>query len=367
MSKSVLVSSARVAFWFVAWVLIIDLGLNLVGAVLSGRSGGHSGLARYLEYGRSIEGKLSVILGPTGRQANPVISAGWLDPQLWRGLPAQKEHEGQALVAVYGQSFAFRVMDQARQIQPGLLLRKIGGPAAPLSHAHAAYQLDKGQRQADVVVVGVLASALGKSGSMSGLAFSFESPSPFTFPSHTIQDGRWVAEPPVLRTEQEFRSAFLQRGETWARFEQQLQRHNPGLDGFTLRESFLDRSALVRLARRGWVASQNAEQKSMVDEAGLPRELSAQLPLARHLLSDLQAQTSERRERLIVLLLQDKGSDRVLSKTLAPFLRERGIAVVDSADFINPRDARNFVADGHFTPQGDRRLAEHVLRLIALP
>jgi len=348
-------SLMRVTLWFLAWVVLIDVGLNLLGAVAAPRSGGIGALGRYLEYGRSVEGKLAAILGAGTSAPNSVVAAGWLDPMAWKALPAHKATPDQTLVAVYGQSFAFRALEHARSAQPKLVLRKIGGPAAPLSHSYAAYQLDKGSHQADVVVIGVLASAIGKSGSISGLAFSFENPTPFTFPSYSLQNGQLVAEAPELGTEKAFRSAFAQRGEAWARFAQQLHDHNPSLDGFTFQQSVLDRSALIRLARRGWVSSKNAE---------LPSTVADQLPLAARMLTDISQHTRATNARLIVLLLQDKGSDPLVSQSLAPLLRARGIAVVDSADFINPKDPRNFVSDGHFTPEGDKRLAKEVLHLI---
>ncbi len=358
----------RVTIWFAFWLLCIDAGLNLLTHFEARRTGGQSSLARYFEYGRSLEGKLARVMGPDGQRPDPIISAGWLDPQAWRALPARVDRPEQKFVAVYGQSFVFRVADHAAKRSPSWVVRKVGAPAAPLSHAHAAYQLDTERQKADVVIVGILASALDKTSRMSGLGYTFESPAPYTFPVH-VQDsqGQWHLQWPVIRSEAAFRQAFADRSPVWHQFEQDLMAHNPALDAFTVQQSVLDHSVLMRLARRGWVAGRNVGQLAPHSGQGAPSALASQWPVVLHLLQDLQAKVSARQERLIVVLFQDKGSDSSVGPTLKPLAQKLGLTLVDSADFIDPRDGRNFEPDGHFTPAGDERLAQEVLARMAQP
>lgn len=353
------------SIWFMAWICIIDLGLNWVGRFEEARTGGQSSLARYLEYGRSLEGKLERMVGKDGQGQNSIISAGWIDPAQWTSLPADKARADQTLMVVYGQSFAFRVARQALASNDRLVLRSIGGPAAPISHSYAAYLADTHRSRADIVVVGVLASSLDKSSAISGAGYTFENPAPFTFPRHfQSPQGVWQAELPVVQTEQGFRQAFQSRGETWSRFVDQLMRNNPALDAFVVKQSVLDESALARLARRGWYSAKNAESKEGTDndqhQGALARNWAPNL----HALSQMQALAASRQERLIVLLFQDKGTPKEVSDTLIPFFKNSRISYIDSREFIDPMDKNNFIADGHFVAAADEKIAQRLLGMI---
>jgi hypothetical protein len=345
-----------------AWLLVFDLALNGLGQAAARSGGAWVSLARYLEYGRSVEGKLTQLIGRDGQGANAIVSAGWLDPAQWAGKPTQASDEKHTLVAVYGQSFAIQVATQAARSNPGWQLRTIGGPAAPLSHSYAAYQLDKDQRKAQVVVVGILASALGRSSSMSGLSFTFESPAPFTFPRYTLSAQGLQAHWPALSTEAQFRKAFADKGDAWAKFERELLAVNPAMDRFQFQGGWGDASALVRLARRGWVSARAAELKAAAHgEQGLARDLLAEVDVAKAQLLSLQRDTASRGEKLVILLLQDQGYDRALTQVFADFFQTHGIAVVDSSDVINSRNPGNFLPDGHFTASCNAKLAEALI------
>jgi hypothetical protein len=341
-----------------AWLLVFDLALNGLGQVATRAGGGWVSLARYLEYGRSVEGKLTQLIGQDGQGANAIVSAGWLDPALWAGKVAQASDEKHTLVAVYGQSFAMQVATQAARSNPGWQLRTIGGPAAPLSHSYAAYQLDKDQRKAQVVVVGILASALARSSSLSGLSFTFESPAPYTFPRYTRSAGGLQAHWPALRTEAQFRKAFADQGDAWVTFERELLAANPAMDRFQFQGGGGDASALVRLARRGWVSARVAELKAAHGEKGLASDLLAEADVAKAQLLSLQQETASRGEKLVILLLQDQGYDHALTRAFGDFFKTHHIAVVDSSDLINSRNPGNFLPDGHFTASCNAKLAE---------
>jgi hypothetical protein len=339
-----------------AWLLVFDLVLSGVGAVASRAGGPGLALARYLEYGRSIEGKLAQLIGHDGRGTNAIVSAGWLDPQQWKNKASRAKDEQHKLVAVYGQSFANQVSIEAAHLHPSWQLRTIAAPAAPLSHSYAAYQLDKDLRKADVVVVGVLASALAHSSSLSGLSFTFESPAPYTYPRYTLSPQGLVMHEPLVSTEAQFRAAFSERGETWHRFEQQLMAANPSMDRFQLKAWWGDASALVRLCQRGWASAQVAQAKSVLGEQGLPAELLAEIDVAKAQLLSLQQETKSRGEKLVILLLHDQGYDHALTKAFGSFFRDHQIAVVDSSDVVDSKNPSNFIADGHFNASSNAKL-----------
>lgn len=352
----------RSALFFVGWLVVLDAGLNQLGTYAQGKGGGMLQLARYLEYGRSTEGKLVRTLGTNGDKPDAVVAAGWLDPSQWQTLRRQAD-AGHQLVAVYGQSFAINMAKEAARLSGDLQVRSIGAPAAPLSYAYAAYMQDKDRPAAGVVVIGVLASTLARSSSMTGLAVSFEGVAPYTFPAYRLVDGVLKETPPPFTTQDDFRNAFKHRDERWRQLVQHLKTRDPVVSNFSFDENLLDHSALIRLARRSWVASQVNQLKPDPHASTLPAGLTSELPVAKAQLLAMSLESRRRGEKLVVALLQDQGYAGVLTTTLAPFLKEHAIAFVDSSDHVDSNDARNFLRDGHFSHEANRRLAQALLEM----
>lgn len=347
-----------------AWLLVFDLALNGVGVVAARAGAGAASLARYLDYGRSVEGKLSQAIGPDGKSANAVVSAGWLDPSKWHDRVSQRMDGQHMVMAVYGQSFALNVTTEAAKSNPHWQLRGVAAPAAPLSHSYAAYQLDKDRSKAQVVVVGILASALERSSSMSGLSFSFESPAPYTFPRYVLTADGLQAYWPAVATEAQFRQAFAERGQTWSTFKRELLDANPDMDRFQFNAWAGDASSLVRLARRGWVSAQVAKVKAEHANAGPSSKWAGEVEVAKAQLISLRLDTTQRGEKLVVLLLQDQGYDHALTRAFGDFLREQQIAVLDSSDVVNSLNPANFKGDGHFSDPANAKLAQAFTALL---
>lgn len=355
----------QTAAWTLGLLIAGDVGVSICTQWLAQSKSPSHPVVRYFEYGRSTEGKLLVAAKDPKHPDNAVFHAGWLDPDEWGHLPKTADKPGGQLIAVYGQSFAFRVARQTKILDPDLTLRMIGGPAAPLNHSYAAYRLDQPLRAAQVNVVGVLASALCNLNAVSGLSVSFEVPAPYTFPAFSMQGGALKETAPVLRSEAEFRRVLLEQGERWHTFETQVAKHDPTYDAFKFQSSLLDESTLIRLARRGWVAGKVSDQKSTGEHGqNVPACIDTHAPAAIELLKRWHGEASAAHERLIVVLIQDKGFAESLTRTLAPRLKSAGLTVVDSSDVIDARNPRNFVADGHFTAKADAELAKLVSRAI---
>lgn len=343
----------QVVLWSLLWLALVDVGLNFVRL---------PSLVRYFDFGRSVEGKLSVLLGPQADQPNAVVAAGWIDPTQWqRTLPAAPQDGADMLVAVYGQSFAFNAVEAMAALDGRVTPRLIGGPAAPVSHSYAAYRADAPLRpRAGMVVVGILGSSLAKAGSISGLSWTFESPAPYTFPKFTLRGGVLEETRPLLGTEQEFRQAFAARGAQWEAFKAQLQAQDQGFDRFAFDQSVLDHSALARLVRRGWVAS---EQHYRLDDAGPGSDPGGQVAVARALLQRIQQQAEDKGERLVVVLFQDRGAEVSLLETLGPTLDGLGVTYVSTERLFSSRDPANFIADGHYSEQANGLIAQTLLGL----
>lgn len=352
------------AFWFVAWLAAIDIALSFGLGLLAARQP-DSSLVRYFDYGRSIEGKLirATALAPDSPRTL-VLRAGWLDPREWAGQPTARRSGTDLLVSVYGQSFSGNVAGAMARLDGHVTLRGFGGPAAPLDHSYAAYRLDTPVRKpGGVVVVGILASAVPRIGSMSGLSSTFENPAPFTYPFYAIDGGRLTAEAPAITTAADFRSAFLGRTPAWQRMKEQLARHDRGFDRVAFDASPLDGSNFFKLLRRGWLAHSDGYRAGMYlgsrfDPASLP------VQTMKAILQQWGRDARERGERLVVLLEQDQGFGDNLAFALKDTLDAAGIEYISSHTLFSSSDPHNFIPDGHYTAEANGKLAEALRALL---
>lgn len=348
----------KVIGWTLAWLVVLDLATSFAVARLAARRP-DSSLVRYFEYGLSIETKLDRMTRlPRDAPDAQILPAGWLDPDQWRTLPTRPQAGADKLVALYGQSFAFNATNAAVRLDGHLTLRGIGGPAAPADHSYAAYLADAGNAGADTVVFGILASSVSHIGSMSGMDWTFEHPAPFTFPRYRLDGGRLQAEPPVFRTEQQFRDAFALRSTAWQAFRKQLARNDRGFSPVVFDRSWLDRSQIALLMRRGWVAHSQNYEDGVYDPVHGFAAGSEQVQVLKAILIDLAARTRARGQRLIVLLEQDQGYGDALFRALGPTLDDAHVESISTHTLFSANDPRNFQPDGHYTIEANDLLAK---------
>ncbi len=356
-ARRILGSSMAVALWTLAWLLVIDLAVNAVFGS-SAALGELSGLKRYFEYGRSVEGKLARMTVADPKKGGQIIGAGWISEDIYRPLPSQPAEGHDLLVAVYGQSFALNAAEEAARLDGRITIRSVGGPGAPPSHSYAAYKLDAPLRKVDVVVLGLLSSTVPNMGSMSGLLWLFENPAPFTFPRYRLVGGQITEELPLLRSEAQFRDAFARQSDEWHAFRQQLRASDRGYDRLIFDASPADSSAIVRLLRRGWVAHQHAYEDGVYDPVLGFDPQSEDIRVLRAMVLDIARRTRERGERLVVLLSHSRGQSDHLYAALKDTLEEARIPWVSSHTAFSSGDPSNFVADGHYTESANRRFAQ---------
>jgi len=336
---------ALVIGWTVLWLAAIDIGVNLAFG-----PGGKSfpGLRKYFEYGRSVEGKLARAAAADPNKEGLILKAGWLDPEPWKTEPDRRKAGSDLMVAAYGQSFTMHAVADASQLDARITVRNIGGPAAPPNHSYAAYRLDEGLRKVDVVVFGILSSSVPDIGSMSGLIWHFENPAPFTFPRYRLSNGQLTPEVPLLDSEAAFRSAFGPRSAQWQKFKQQLRQSDRGYDPLVFDETIADRSSIVRLMRRGWVAQRQRYETGVYDPATGFNSEAEDIQVLRAMVVDLARRTQERGERLVVLLLHGRGHSDHLYKALEDTLTQNRIAYVSTHALFSANDPSNFKPDGHY-------------------
>lgn len=356
--------SAVIVAWSLAWLFVIDAAVNFAFGARAA-SAQPSALSRYFEYGRSVEGKLERMVAADPKAGGQLIGTGWIDPAILGSKPAQVEAGHDLLMAVYGSSFALNATHEAARLDSRITIRDVGGPNAPPSHSYAAYKSDAPLRKADVVVFGVLSSGVPLMGSMSGLVWLFESPAPYTFPRYRVSSGGELTEElPTIRTEADFRRAFGRQSAEWIAFKDQLRRSDRGYDRFTLDASVADSSSVVRLVRRGWVAHRQPYEESVYDPVSGFNAESEEVRALKAMLVDLKRRTCQRGERLIVLLLHTQRQADHLYRALEGTLKQANVEYVSTHALFSANDARNFVPDGHYTPEANAELARALQHLV---
>jgi len=358
--------AAQVALWFVVALVVADIVLGLAFAFPQDGDGrGASALANYLDYGRSIEGKIRRMVGPTDAQTAAMARAGWLGDH--DDLPAHPAHAG-PLVAVYGMSFAARVADELVALDPSVTIRMVGGPGAPLNHSYAAWERDRDAHDAAVVVLGVLASSLPRTLSLTHMTANFEAPSPHSYPRFDWKQGRIERTEPRIATLPQLRAALAGATaadrQAWEAWKRQLAGHDAFYDRFVFEANASDHSVIVRLIRRAW--GQHVFQATVAathDAEGFRDDLGV-VRSARALLRDFAQRVRARGRLPIVLLFEDRGYADHLSRALAPTLDAADVRYVATGRIAPATQLGNFLADGHFRPEIDQRIAQQVLETI---
>lgn len=349
--------------WIIICLLVIDFAVNFLFPYPSDpRITSPSQINRYFNYGRSIEGKLSQMLGTTDESSSAIAQAGWLDPELWKklNLPTHPANSG-VLVAVYGMSFSNHVADAMKEIDPKITLRMIAAPAAPANYAFAAYNKDRGRHNADVVMLGVLASSVKGLRAMNGMTWQFEGPAPYTYPKYFLEDGKLKQISPTITSLAELRAAFKNK-QQWDAYTTQL-RHNDEFFTEFLFSGFGDNSAIVRLIRRAWA---QRHQKAVEDQIHSVNgfDTSVDIPVLAAIVTEFAASAKLDGKMPIVLLFNDRGYSDDLFRALEPTLTSASIPYVSTHNIAPASNLSNFIADGHFVLSANKEIAKAALKLV---
>ena len=351
--------------WIIFFLFLFDVSINFLFPYSSNPNVTSPGqLNVYFEYGRSVEGKISRMVGSTNESSSPLAVAGWLDPELWSklNLPVSRAPGDDLLVAMYGMSFSNQVGEAMGAMDSKITFRGIAGPAAPPNYSFAAYTLDRGRHQADVVILGVLASSVKALRTMNGMTWQFEGPAPYTYPRYLVEEGKLKAIWPKILSLAQLRAA-LQDKQQWNAFVTQMGEHDQFFNSFLFKRNLLDNSVIVRLIRRAWAQHHQARIANQIhDPAGFNAKLD--ITVLRAMVADFAATARRDRQMPIVLIINDRGYDDHLFQTLKPTLENASIPYVSTHNIAPATDARNFIGDGHFALSANKSIAEAVLKLI---
>lgn len=355
-----------VGLWALLFLGVIDVTVNRLLRYPTGPNAAMtaSRFQTYFEYGRSLEGKINTMVGPTDAETSLVAQAGWLDPEQWKReqLPTGLSHGKQHLIAVYGQSFTLNVADRLAKLDPSMAVRGIGAPAGPPSYAYAAYTLDLGGHQADIVMLGLLASSVKGMTAMNGMTWQFEGPAPYTYPRYIPEDGKLKEIQPVVQTLDQFRTARHNPAQ-WEAFVNQLRQSDRYYNDFFFRQNWLDNSTIVRLVRRSLAQQQQTAILNRIHSSQGFTDPSILQVLS--LMVQEFAQTAKADGKFpVVLLVHDKGYGDHLYQALQPVLEDKDIPYISTHAIAPATDISNFVSDGHFTDTANAKIATALHKLL---
>ncbi|NJN31773.1 MAG: hypothetical protein HC824_16110, partial [Synechococcales cyanobacterium RM1_1_8] len=358
--------------WTLAGLAAIDLAINLLFAYPKDPNQPASSLATYFNYGRSTEGKLVQLLGASDAQSSPLAQAGWLTPEALASHPSRPARNGAPSIALYGMSFTDQIGKALGEIDPDLGLRAIAAPSGGPSYALAAYSADQAQwerspsgqpAQPEVVILGILAHSVKSLQSLTGATWLFESPSAYTYPRYRLQNGQLTAIPPLVESLAKLRSTLADPAQGQA-YRAQLAQEDAFYHPLLFQASPLDASSTLRLLRRSLAQRHQAQVEARIHDpqAGFIDPATNQLLAA--LVTDFAQQARDRNQLPIVLLIDSQNYDDHLLQVLQPSLSASNIPYLSTNSLAQASDPRSYVADGHFTAENNRAIAQSLLEII---
>ncbi|KJV07842.1 hypothetical protein VZ94_01955 [Methylocucumis oryzae] len=320
-------------------------------------------IQQYFNYGRSVESKLRYMVRDDKESTAPIAYAGWIGADQDSILPIQASGSQKILIAAYGQSFTFHLLDALHKIDPRFELNLQGGPAAPLAHSYALFEKDSTHKQAKFVVLGVLASSLPRNVSPTTMTTWFEAATPYNYPRYYLEQGQLKVVKPFFNSLDELRNG-LKNSEIWEQYKDFLRVNDPAYHSYVFDTDVFDYSALGRLIRRGYSHKHVHEVNARYwDERGF-KNTDGLLDVSNALIKNFAQQVRKKGQIPLVLLLQDRGYEDHLVKAFQETLTAHNIPYFSSHDIAPSSDLSNFISDGHFKPEIDIKLATALNKLL---
>ncbi len=355
-------ASIKPVLWMLAILIILDVCIGVVTTYPDDPMNDEIGtLQRYFNYGRSVEDKVRWMTSDSNQTASRLANSGWLIREQTR---KSKPDPGRStLASIYGMSFSSHIGHALEKVDPDVSVRLSGGPGATVSRSYADYLLDRGEHEADIIMLGVLASSIETTGTVSHMTWNFEAPSSHFYPKFYVEDDELRrVEPPAYSLDQ-FREK-LKDEQGWASILDFIRTHDPYYDRFSFEKDIFDDSVIGRLVRRAWAQ----RQYSVVAERFYNTEgftnYDNSLDVTKSLIQAMHDQARRDNKVFIALLIHTMGYQDHLYAALNEFLDDNGIAYLSTHDIVDPTVFQNFQRDGHFMPELDFDIARELSALI---
>ena len=323
-------------------------------------------LQNYFDYGRSTVAKVRRLIGDDDSHAGPLATAGWFIEK-----PAEsKRHSNGVKITFYGMSFSDHIASIIAQQEPTYNIEKYAGPGAPLNHSYAYYLHHRPHQKNEVVVLGILASSLEKINTMTHMTVNFEGPATHFYPRYRLRENNsLLTVAPPVDSLSALRNA-LNDNTRWEQVIDELKQHDSFYYPLIFRQNLSDRSALMRLIKRGLAQRQSGiYQHRYHTRTGFTNH-DRMIDVSRVILRTFARQVREDGAIPYVILFNDRNYSDHLYQTLHQTLENSSVPFYSTHTDFPADDFTNFIADGHFKTEIDKQIAYKVLidikRLLAL-
>jgi hypothetical protein len=344
----------RVLAWALFWLAALDVGANLAFAYPADVKNVNPGrLQLFFDYGRSMEGRLRRMTKADPSQTAPITLAGWYQPLKALDRPAKPDG---VLVNVYGMSHASRLADALQRTSAVYSARSVAAPGATTNWAFGAYRRDGQRGRAKVAVLAIMSSTLANITSMTPMTWNVSFPLAYTQDRYVLNGGKLGVVKPPYESFEGF-VATLNDPVKWQATLDLFRRYDPFYDPFLFKATPLDRSTLVRMARRARV---NSRDRAMADDVLTARGYnpnSEAVQVARAIVTAFADQARREGQLPVIYLVNNYGYGDQLRRALQDTLDRQAIPFLSTDQVVSPSDPANYLPDTHFTDENDDRLA----------
>jgi hypothetical protein len=352
-----------IAGWAILGLIAIDVAINIAFAFPSDpKVLTPSSLQQYFEYGRSAEGALIRMTRPSRLETAPITLAGWYDPLVSTG-PATRStstsedpNPHKPVVTIFGGSHSVRLANALGRVSKDLTWRSVGAPGATPNWSYGAYLRDRGGGNSIAVVLTFNANELAMITSFSPAIWSGDLPMPYVGDRFYLKGGQLKAILAPYDSFEQYEQRFF-NPKAWSETVDFFAKNDPLYDSFAFRASLLDRSSLVRLARRAYNQNRNRSVlRAVLDKSGF-NPASEAIQVARAIIRAFAAQARADGMIPVIYLVNSLGYSDNLFRALKPALDADKVPYVSSHEFVSPNDPNGYLPDSHFTDANDDLLA----------
>ncbi|MFV0293331.1 MAG: hypothetical protein ACK5II_08985 [Paracoccus sp. (in: a-proteobacteria)] len=356
--------TAKMLGMILLFLVLLDMG---VAAILrqAEMRGKMDSLVRYFDYGRSVPGKLAQWEARPNMPGN-LSEVAWRSENLAISAAAfaKEPPETGPVIRSYGMSFVARILRKAQEQNPGLKWDGHAGPGAPPNFTYAMFQEDRAnRRKGDIVVLGILSSAVPAMAALSNRTIAFEQPAPFTYPIFRL-DGEGLKRVEPLVNSADEQRALENDPEARRKLTNQFATEDAFYSPITFGWTWLDSSPFARLVRRTWAMGHIAQVKNRI----LAGDEYPYAEVLERMIVDFARTAREDGQIPVVMAIQTRDALNVdIAALTVPILKREKIAYLATAELFDPKDPSGFLSDGHYKPEIDARFSVAFTKLLSKP
>jgi hypothetical protein len=353
-------AAVRTAVWIAIGLAVLDIAINLAFAYPSDPKAIPSRLQIYFEYGRSTDAQLARMTRPDRSRTAPITLAGWYD-----SLPIDEKAGApeNPVITFYGMSHAVKLAEAIGRVTTKYTARAVGAPGATANWAYGAYLRDRGGKKSRAVVLAFMSANLAMITAMSPMTWNIGFPMPYTGDRFYVADKKLQVIHPPYDSFDTYVATF-DDPKKWEAACDVFAKYDTMYSPFVRKATFLDHSSLFRLVRRAY--GQHLERRvrgAVLDQSGFHPD-TEQMEVARAIIHDFALHARADGMVPVIYLVNNLGYSDYLFRALSPALKADNVPFVSSHQIVSPNDPRGYLADSHFTPAVDDRIARALIAVI---